>query len=143
MKRKTIVEIISALLTVFFLHGAITNYIQLQSLKNLLAFYTFNTTEIAWVIIIAEAAIGLLLSIPKLRIVGLVAVPLFALYAGYTVLRTLHFPHNFGGILNNLSTKQHILIYVSLGISAMAGIWLKMRKPGLKVSSTSDEVVFT
>lgn len=142
MKRKTIVEIISALLIVFFLHSAISNYIQLQSLKNLLAFYTINTTEVAWAIVIVEAVIALLLFISRTRLTGLLAVLLFTLYAGYTVLRTPHFPHDFGGILNNLSSKQHILIYVLLALMTIAGIWLAIRKPRLKAPPTSD-VVFT
>jgi uncharacterized membrane protein YphA (DoxX/SURF4 family) len=143
MKRKTILEIISALLILFFLHSSISNYIRLQSLKNLLGFYTIDTTGIAWTIVVVESIIALLLFIPRTRLVGLVAVLFFTLYAGYTVARTPHFPHNFGGILDNLSSWQHILIYGLLTSLAIAGIGLTIRKPRTKVPRASDQVVFT
>jgi Methylamine utilisation protein MauE len=143
MKRKLIIEIISALLIVFFLYNAISNYLQIQSLKNLLAFYTTDISGIAWTIIVVEAIIVLLLFIPRTRLAGLLTALLLILYAGYTVLRTPHFPHDFGGILNNLSSKQHILIYSLLVLLAIVGVWLKIKERRYKLSPTSEQVVFT
>src|SRR5438876_769132 len=124
MKRPSIAEIIAAVFILFFVHSAVSNLIQLQSLKNLLGFYTFNTSAVAWSIVIVETAIASLLLIPRTRRFGFLTVQLFALYAGYTVLRRPHFPHDFGGLLNHVTFKQQLLFYSLLALLAIAGIYL-------------------
>ena len=142
-KRNLIVEIISGLLLIFFIHTIFYNFLNIQSLKNLLGFYTRNTSEIAWVIIISETLIALLLFLPQTRLLGFFAVILISIFAGYIVIKYSFFPHHFGGILNHLSKTQHILFYSLLILMAITGIFLHIfRKKEHKIES-QDTVVFT
>lgn len=126
-KRNILIEIISSLLLIFFVHSVISNYVSMQSLKNLLAFYTRYTAEAAWAIIITEAIIAILLLIPAVRGIGFAAVIVVALFAIYTVLKTPYFPHDFGGILNSLHSNQQICFYCLLAVLSITGLWLLLK----------------
>jgi len=105
-----VVEIITALLIVFFVHSAIDNYFRLQSLKNLLIFYTVNVDAIAWLILLTETAIALLLLFQRTRTAGLLASLAFFITLTLIVALTPHSPHNFGGVLNGLNRKRYVAI---------------------------------
>lgn len=128
MKRKTIVEIIAALFIIFFVHSAILSFIRLQSLKNLLGFYTFHKTEIAWAIVSTETIIALLLILPRTRTIGLLMSLLFMLCFGVTLWLTPYYPHDFEGILNNMTGKQRWAMVIVSIVLALIAILLKPLK---------------
>lgn len=142
-KRNLPVEIIASLLLVFFVHSIISNYIQLQSLKNLLAFYTRNTTTVAWLVILAETIIAALLFMPRTRVIGFVCVLIAALYTGYVQFSHPHFPHDFGGIINSLARKQRYALYGLLCLLSITGVVLSVLKRKTKPERSQEQVVFT
>lgn len=142
-KRNMIIEIISSLLLVFFIHSIIYNFINLQSLKNLLGFYTRNKSETAWLIVITETLIALLLFLPQTRLLGFFSVLFISIFAGYIVIKFSFFPHHFGGILNNFSKTQHILFYSLLILMAITGIFLHFFWKKEHKIKRQDSVVFT
>jgi hypothetical protein len=127
-KRNLIAEIIASLLMIFFVHTLISTYVNLQSLKNMLPFYTSHKNAVAWTIVSTEAMIILLLFFPKTRLIGLAVVLLVSLFAGYIVIQFSYNPHHFGGILNKFSDTQHILFYSLLAGMAIAGSCLLLLK---------------
>jgi hypothetical protein len=142
-KRTTIVEIISGLLLIFFVHSAISNLINTQSLKNLLAFYTQYGAVIAWTIICLEILVVVLLFMPRTRLAGFIITILLSVLAGYFVIKLPHYPHHFGGILNNFSDTQHIMFYTLLSVMSIVGLLLLLLKPKRREKASSEPVVFT
>lgn len=127
-KRNLIVEIIASLLLIFFVHTLISSYIQLQSLKNLLGFYTKNTTELAWIIIVVELVTITLLFFPKTRILGFILVLLCTTCALFIVFKRPSYPHDFGGIMNQLTRKQQPFFYSLLVTLTIIGLIIDVKK---------------
>jgi len=121
-KRNLIVEITASLLLIFFVHSFITSYLHIKSLKNLLAFYTLSTGEVAWAIVVTETIISILLFTPRTRNLGLVFSLLFAITGLFITVRNPYIPHDFGGFVNYISPKQQYLLYVLLGLLSIIGI---------------------
>ncbi|THU40471.1 hypothetical protein FAM09_11460 [Niastella caeni] len=141
-KRKLVAEIIASLLLIFFVHTLISSYVQLQSLKNLLGFYTSNRDAIAWIMLVSEFIIVTLLYFPQTRKIGFIASILSSLLAGYIILKYPHFPHDFGGIINYLSSSKQILLYSLLLVLSITGILL-IKKENNKTESESQSIVYT
>lgn len=142
-KRNLPAEIVAALLLIFFVHSVISNYIQLQSLKNLLAFYTRNTTLVAWLIILSEIFIATLLFMPRTRLIGFVAVLIATLFTVYTQLSKPHYPHDFGGIINHLTRMQQYILYGVVSAFSIFGVLLSVLKRKPQPATNPDQVVYT
>lgn len=128
MKRNTIIEIVSALLLVFYIHSLISNCVQLQSLKNMLTFYTVRTSLLAWIIISLQWVIALLLFVPRCRRMGLLLSSLFVI-----VLMAVSFgwprnPHDFGGVVNELSDKRRFMLGLVVLMLSLIGCMLSYRR---------------
>lgn len=143
LRRKLITEIIAALLLLFYVHTFISTYVNLQSLKNMLPFYTANNNTVAWIVVLIEIAIILLLFLPRTRLAGFIGVLITVLFAGYLVIRHPDNPHHFGGVLNRLSDTQHILLYGLLSLLAIIGLSLTLVPRKINKRPTSDPIVFT
>lgn len=141
-KRKFIFEIIAGLLLAFFVYTLISSYIQLQSLKNLLAFYTKYTSEVAWMMIISELIISIILFVPRTRYIGLILVMLYSSYGFYIVITHFHYPHDFGGVLNRISTTQQLVLFCLLFVLALFGIISRLRK-SRSIADSEPSVVYT
>ena len=142
-KQKLFADIFSSLLLIFFIHTTISTYVNFSTLESLLGFYTSHTLTVAWIIIIVEFLISLLLLIPQTRTVGLVLSILFALTAIFTIVRTPHYPHDFGGMLNDISRTQKFLAYGCIILVAILGIILSFKKATSQNQEESQPVVFT
>jgi hypothetical protein len=142
-RRNIYVEIIASLLLIFFVHTLISSYIQLQSLKNLLAFYTINTTTVAWLMIITELVITVLLFIPRTRMLGFIFVLLSSIFALYIIFKRPHLPHDFGGIMNALSRKQQPVFYSLLLALPIIGVIISFKEKATKPSRESQQVIYT
>ena len=141
-KKNLIVEIVAATLLIFFVHTFISSFIQLQSLKNLLAFYTKYTTETAWLMIASELLLSILLFMPRLRKWGLILVIPFAILGFYIVITHYRYPNDFGGILNVLSSTQQLVLYCLLFVLALSGLLSRFRKQKTKIEEKAS-VAFT
>lgn len=139
LKRSTFVQIIAAILMMFFIHNMVANYINIVTLKNALAFYTVHNVAAAWILISTEAAIILLLFFRQTRAAGLMAVLLVSLFAAYIVYSTPKFPHDFGGLLTNTSNNTRTAILCVTAVISIWGICLSIRKNRDKNQSTTIE----
>jgi hypothetical protein len=128
MKKNTIVEIVSALLLVFYIHCLISNCVQLQSLKNMLTFYTVHTSLIAWMIISLEFIIALLLFIPRCRRAGLLISSSFVIILMIVSFRWPHNPHDFGGIVNELGDKRKFILGIVVLLLSFSAFMIKYRR---------------
>ena len=144
-KRNVIIEIIAAILLLFYVHSIISlcSYYGFVSLENLLAFYTHNTTFTAISIIIFEGIISILLFFRRIRIYGFISSLLAITFAGIMILLYPHKPHDFGGVFNYISYWQKWTLIVIIVILSVLGIlksyWAKNRIS----ASDVNEVVFT
>lgn len=142
-KKKLVAEILASLLLIFFVHSFISTYIQLQGLKNMLAFYTSNRDILAWSILFVELAVILTLFVPRVRSIGFVASAIFAATAIIVIILTPHYPHDFGGIINYISNKQKLMLYgLIILISLLGGIesLLFRRK---EIEPSTEPIIFT
>ena len=128
MKKNTIVEIVSALLLVFYIHSLISNCVQLQSLKNMLTFYTVRTSLVAWMILSLEFIVVLLLFIPHSRQAGLLLSSLFVTALIAVSFRWPHNPHDFGGIVNELGDKRRFILAIIVLLLSVAAFMIKYRR---------------
>lgn len=132
MKKNTIVEVISALLLVFYVHSVISIYVQLQSLKNMLAFYTLHTSLFAWSFVIVELLIVVAIFLPKTRVVGFILSAAFAITLIITAKLTPGYPHDFGGVINVLSESIKLVLLILIMILSLLGFGIRLRKKKVK-----------
>src|SRR5690349_2600379 len=110
-RRNVYIEIIAALLLLFFAHTAIDNFLNRLSLRNLLRILpiTYNKADLlSWLIPIIKIFTAILLFFPRTRLPGLIiAILITSVFTGY-LLYTPALPHEFGGILNYINFTQHL-----------------------------------
>ncbi len=135
LRPRTVADIISAVLLIFFLHSAIGNIVQIQTTVNVLAFYTPVETPrlvLAWGITGWQLLAAALLFFPVTRAVGL---GLSLAYFGVlSVVVWLHpgTPAMFGGLLNHIS--RFYVLYLAAGglVLTVSGIALRYFPRSLK-----------
>jgi hypothetical protein len=126
--KSTITEIIAALLILLFMYVAINKFIDHRhfvytlSRSPLLAEYR---VWISWIIPFIEIIICLFLFIPEWRRTGLLLSALlmivFTFYISYMLLFTPNLPCSCGGIIQQLSWKDHFVLNIFLILLAFAG----------------------
>lgn len=117
MKRNLFVaELSSALLILLFGYTAISKAIRAGRFRQALAEspVTHNGADIiAWLVILAEAMIVLLLLFPRTRRAGLYAslglLIVFTGYIWYMITFVNHLPCSCGGVISELSWQQHLI----------------------------------
>ncbi|AXY76089.1 hypothetical protein D3H65_19795 [Paraflavitalea soli] len=142
MKKNTFVEVIAALLLVFYVHSLISIYVQLQSLKNMLAFYTLHTSFFAWSFVVVELLIVIAIFLPKTRALGFILSATFAITLIITTKLTPGYPHDYGGLINVLSTNLKLTLLITITILSLLGFGLKLRKQKVK-QQIPDNTVYT
>lgn len=129
-----IIETISALLIFLFVYTVISKLIHhnqsLYTLGRSPLVKSFKTL-IAWIIPIGELCISLLLLIPKWRLLGLLAsfflMSIFSIYIGYMLIFVPNLPCSCGGIIQQLTWKEHLLFNIGITIFALTGFLLYKR----------------
>jgi hypothetical protein len=86
---------------------------------------------VAWILPSVEILISLLLILPQTRRIGLwcsfVLMLTFTGYVGYMLAFTPHLPCSCGGVLRQMTWKQHLVFNTFYSIIALLGIWLHQR----------------
>ena len=133
MKKSIIIEIISALLAILFVY---------TSLSKLLNYTTFRLqvsaspvigqlAAIAWILPVAEIIITVLLTVNATRKYGLYAsaflLILFTGYILYMLAFVKHLPCSCGGVLTELSWRQHVLFNMFFLLVCGSGIVLERK----------------
>ena len=117
MKKNLITELICGLLIFLFVYTATSKWLAFQQFKGLLQgapyihpFAPFLSRALP----LAELGVALMLCLPRLRRAGLfAALGLLLAFTGYLALMMLlsaHLPCSCGGVLNQLSWGQHLVL---------------------------------
>ncbi|MBN8880499.1 MAG: hypothetical protein J0I32_23345 [Sphingobacteriales bacterium] len=139
MKRIFISEIIASLFILLFVYTSINKFLSIQTVTAIFKGYPLiggMASLIAWILPISEFTIAVLLFFPKSRKVGfagsIILLTLFSIYLGYILLFTDKEVCTCGGLLNQLSWPQHLLLNTLLIILAITAIKLhRKEKPPL------------
>lgn len=131
MNKKIIAaEISSALLVLLYGYTAISKITGYPIFHHALAespLIRQGAGIIAWLVILAEAVIVLLLFFPVTRRAGLyisfVLLILFTGYLIYMVLFAAKLPCGCGGVISKMSWKQHIFFNLFFLVVNVVGIW--------------------
>jgi hypothetical protein len=130
--RKTIVEIVSALLVFLFVYAAVSKLLDFGKFRYQLGqspFITSISWLVVWVIPIGEIAISILLIIRVTRASGLyLSFFLMLLFTGYIFIMlkySSYLPCSCGGVLSNMSWKQHFVFNLAFSALALAGILIQ------------------
>jgi len=133
--------VLSSFLIVLFVYTSLNKIIDHNLFKTVLqsAPLLHNVAGvIAGILPVIELVIALLLFIPVTRLKGFCLsfflLLLFTVYLVYMVVTTPNLPCNCGGVLKNLTWRQHIFFNLFFMLVSLAGIFLH-RKAGDTLSS--------
>jgi uncharacterized membrane protein YphA (DoxX/SURF4 family) len=134
MKKNVIVEIIAFLFIILFLYTAISKWMDFVLTREQIGL-TPLLAPVATLVTIslpaAEIIASVLLFIPRTRVRGLYAtltlMLLFTSYIIYILNYDDQLPCTCGGIIQQLSWKQHLILNIGLILLALAGILLSRR----------------
>lgn len=134
-----IAEIISGLFIFLFTYTSLTKLMDRSDLITTLKrspLLPEQAVIIAWMIILAELMVVLLLLYSSLRTIGFIATLIlmlfFTVYVGYMIVSASSLPCSCGGILQAISWKDHFLLNIALTILAAVGLFLQRKKLNTK-----------
>jgi putative oxidoreductase len=134
MKRSTIVEIISAMFILLFVYTAINKFMEGARFENTLSKSPLigdYAGLLSWSLPAVEIAVAILLLVPKTRLLGLYAstalMVLFTLYIGYMIAFTPKLPCSCGGVLKEMTWKQHLFFNIFFSLLGWWGSHLQKR----------------
>lgn len=130
MLRKTIIEIIAALLILLFLYASISKWLDFKEFTRDMhnqPFPGWMATSLVWALPPVEIFIALALMFDKTRVIGLwAALVLMSLFTIYTVAILIGLFHRMpcgcGGIISGLTWGQHLFFNSFFLIISATGI---------------------
>jgi hypothetical protein len=136
MKKNTLLEIISALLVFLFMYAAVSKLIDFDTFRSQLSqspFITSISWLVVWIIPVAEILISLSLLIRRSRPAGLyLSFFILLLFTGYIFIMLRYSPYlpcSCGGVLSEMTWKQHLVFNVAFTGLSLAGILIQTAKP--------------
>jgi uncharacterized membrane protein YphA (DoxX/SURF4 family) len=130
MKRNQLVEIIAALFILLFVYTATSKFLEFKGFKAVLSMSPLigkMAPFVAWALPLSEILIAMLLFFPRTRRKGLWAslaiMLLFTGYLGYMIYFTPTRPCNCGGVLRQMTWKQHLIFNAFFTLLAVTGLW--------------------
>ncbi|HMR92707.1 MAG TPA: MauE/DoxX family redox-associated membrane protein [Chitinophagaceae bacterium] len=128
--RNWITEIIAAMLVLLFLYTAINKIRSQDSFKDAMAqnaVLAAYTGTLSWLIPMTEIIIAGLLIIPRFRRYGLLGafllMTLFTSYVAYMLTMAGDLPCTCGGVIQQMSWKQHLWFNTAFTILALAAFF--------------------
>jgi hypothetical protein len=132
MKQKIVIEIICFLLALLFAYAAFSKLIVYQEFKaqlGSLPFIKIISPALAWVLPSLELVISTVLTVNLTRLFGFVcALVLLTGISAYILLMLIsdeRLPCSCGGVLQQLSWKQHLIFNLFFLLLAVVGIVLE------------------
>lgn len=134
LKRSVILEVICFLFVLLFTYAALSKIIDFQKFRIELAkspLITNWASFIAWFIPTIEIIISIMLAIPKFRLIALYAsFTLMVLFTTYiiAIMKFADFvPCSCGGILQNMSWREHLLFNIAFVLIAIIAVFSSNR----------------
>lgn len=146
MSKKLVIEIISALFILLFVYTAVTKLNDFENFRNVLKSSPLigdKALFVAWMLPIGELIVSLLLFMPRTRVLGLhcslVLMIVFTAYLSYMLTAAPHLPCSCGGVLQQMSWKEHLVFNICFSLLALLGVWLnrKSRKHNREATQIS------
>lgn len=141
MKRSTYIEIISYAFIILFLYTAFSKlFIYSTYLRDLQRspFISDFAKPLSVLLPLAELVISVLLFLPKKRLLGLYGsltlMIAFTIYVSGLVFTQDRLPCSCGGLIRELTWKQHFFFNLFFTALAIIGIWLSKTKPPLQTN---------
>lgn len=145
-----LIEIISALLILLFVYTALSKLIDFHKFRIVLTISPLigtNAKFIGGLIIIIELATAFLLLIPSLRKLGLcmsfLMMTAFTLYIGYMITSSSTLPCSCGGVIQQMTWKQHFLFNVIFTSISLIGVLFYGRGQKHKYLSEHKPIAYT
>jgi hypothetical protein len=139
MSRKLIAEIIGGLFILLFLYTALSKLSEIALFRLVLRsspLISGYANPVSILIPASEILVSLLLFIPGTRRQGLYAslllMLIFTLYLVYMISFTTALPCSCGGVISQLSWKQHLVFNIIFTLLAFAGLGFS-REPGRSI----------
>jgi putative oxidoreductase len=137
MKLKALaIPFIAAIFIFLFTYTALSKFLDFTNFKNVLhqsPLIGKLSSVIAWTLPLTELAAAVLLFFPHTRLIGLYTslalMIVFTIYIGYMIAFTPHLPCSCGGVLKQLTWKQHLGFNVFFTVLAAIALWLTKQKP--------------
>ena len=149
VKSNYLLQIICSLFIFLFFYTALSKFQEFNAFKIVLAkspLIGSKNAIIAWALPVIELSVALLLLIPRTKRLGIfvsfILMSLFTIYVGYMILFAPHLPCSCGGVIRQMSWKQHLLFNIFFTGLALWGVRL-FKKENLEHVSREDSVVFT
>jgi hypothetical protein len=131
MKRSLLIELIVASLILLFVYTATSKFLEFSSFRHVLSRSPLTGNHagvVAWALPAVEYGVALLLFFHPTRKVGLWAsftlMLFFTGYITYMLAFVSHLPCSCGGVLKQMSWKQHLVFNITYTLLALAGILL-------------------
>jgi hypothetical protein len=140
------IDIISAVFILLFTYTAISKLGNLRSFRIVLTRSPLigdKAVIMAWIVPLTELVVAGLLFFVSTRGLGLKAsfllMVLFTLYIGYMLVFTPHLPCSCGGVIRQLSWKEHLVFNIALtGLVAWGIALVKKRNRLTRISDNSE-----
>lgn len=151
MKKSTLIDLISALFILLFMYTASSKLLDFSAFEATLAASPLIGKSlapiVAWGLPITEIIISLLLFFPRTRHRGMWAslflMIAFTGYIGYLAYFAPHKPCSCGGVLKDLSWKEHFIFNIFFTLLAALGLWLYRKQRLQSEKAEVQQVVFT
>ena len=134
MKRSLIAELVVGSLILLYIYTATSKVLDFGSFRHVLSRSPLIgniAPVVAWILPATEILISLLLILPQTKRIGLwssfALMLAFTGYVAYMLAFRTHLPCSCGGVLKQMTWKQHLVFNITYSLIALLGIWLYQR----------------
>ena len=149
MKRSLISELVIGLLILLFIYTATGKLLDFSSFRHVLSRSPLignKAPVVAWILPLIEILISMMLILPRTRHIGLwcsfALMLTFTGYVAYLLAFAPQLPCSCGGVLKQMTWKQHLVFNITYSIIALLGIWLHQR-PGKPVKPVTHSAALS
>ena len=139
MKKEVIIEIATYMIIILFVYASLSKLLQFDIyVKDLhrSPFLKPYSTVLSIIVPAVELVISGLLFHPRTRLLGLYAstilMAVFTFYVWFIVAIVKDTPCSCGGLIRNLTWRQHLMFNIFYTVIAGIGTWLESRKNRFK-----------
>ena len=147
MKQKIAIELISVVFIVLFVYAGASKLLDIQTFRVQIGqspLLTHISNFVSWSIPGIEILVSLILTIPRLRPIGLYcAFTLMVMFTTYIIAIlnfSDHIPCSCGGVLENLSWTEHLMFNLGFLLLALFGIIISSEKKTFNTGASNRYV---
>lgn len=136
IKSNHLIQVVSTFFIFLFVYTAVSKLMEFERFTNVLKSSPLignNNVLLAPMIPLVELTVSLLLVVPSVRKLGLygafILMCVFTTYVGYMIIFTPHLPCSCGGVLKQLTWKQHLLFNAFFTLMALFAIVIDSKNP--------------